>query len=422
MFLYRKGSLTWDGIDLLDAAKEWGTPAYLYNRKALENDFTRLQQAFEPYTHSINFALKANSNPELVKLISKLGCGADIVSMGELFIALKAGISHEKMVFAGVGKTDEEINIAIKSRLLAISAESEEEVHVIDEHAGHMLQKQPVLLRINPDIDAESHPYISTGRSIHKFGIDARSAEELAGYCFRSNNLHFSGLHIHIGSQVEKLEPVAKSFERTAQFIERFENKGIPVEIINLGGGMPVGYRFEFDAVTHENKLSTDRNNENIISGWASLIPEYFDVKEKRIIIEPGRSVIARCGILLTKVLYTKTQSGRRFIVVDAGMNDFIRPALYGAFHGIVPLTYRGPAKITADVVGPICETGDFFAHDIEISECVRGDYLAVLTTGAYGFVSASNYNMRLRPPELLLENGDIRCIRPREQYSDITS
>jgi len=417
---YAKGELQWDNISLTDIARQWGTPVYLYNKRVLQNDFLRIKNSFQPYASIICFALKANSNPTIVRILGDMDAGADIVSMGELFTALKAGIPHDKMVFAGAGKTDEEINFAVKSRLLAINTESEKELEVIEEYAHNMLQKQPALLRVNPDIDAETHPYITTGTNAHKFGINIDRIEEAARFCHTSHSLHFLGLHVHIGSQVSKPEPVNRTFDAVAGLIDRLEKSGIPVDTVDIGGGMPVDYCSDYNRLLGMPEEKDSPGIADALSVWTTAVAKYFDCSKRRILVEPGRAVTARCGILLTKVLYRKKRADKEFLIVDAGMNDFVRPALYGSFHGIVPLKEPGNSRVGVDVVGPICESGDVIGREISLPPCERGDYLAVLTTGAYGFALASNYNMRPKPPEVLIGSDGVECIRPRQRYTDM--
>jgi len=418
MLEYQNGELCWDGISLTTVASEWGTPAYLYNREVLVRDFLRIQRLFEPVAAEIRYALKANANPEIVSILAKHGAGADIVSLGELMVAVKAGIPPGKIVFAGVGKTDEEIRYAIKSQVSALAVESEQELQVVESFSQDMRQKQPVLIRVNPDVDPGTHPYISTGLGSHKFGIDYRKIEELARYCHAARSLRFAGLHMHIGSQIEKTAPVGKSLRILAGLVERIEKRGIAVQTLDLGGGFPVDYTRESARLL---RLPAKKEpEENVAEYWAAAAADCFVPGKYRIIIEPGRAVSAHCGMLLAKILYKKKRGRKDMLIIDAGMNDFIRPALYGAVHGIVPLKEPETPFGSADVVGPVCETADFFARGARLPRCERGDYLAVLTAGAYGFVASSNYNLRCKPPELLIENGSVRCINKRENLKDL--
>lgn len=420
MLVYEKGELCWDGIKLSSAAKEWGTPMYIYNRSVLEEAFLFIQSHFTSVTDCICYALKANSNPVLVECLAELGAGADIVSMGELIVARQAKVPPEKIVFSGVGKTEDEIQYALKERIGAINIESEQEILCVNNIAAGLGIKAPVMLRVNPDVDPQSHPYISTGMSINKFGIPIKSIPDVVHRCVRSTNLEFLGLHVHIGSQIEAKEPVARAFKVLAELVDSIEKQGTNISIINLGGGLPVDYAADERRLLYNLPPEKDLDEGEVVKYWADCIQTYFDFKRKRIIIEPGRAITAHAGILLTKILYTKRRNNKEILIVDAGINDFIRTAFYGAKHGLVPLREPGKAEHRVDIVGPLCETGDYFALDLPFPQCKQGDYIAILSTGAYGFVSTSNYNMRCRPPELLIDKGTVRCIRPREKYSDI--
>ncbi|MFC1555742.1 diaminopimelate decarboxylase [candidate division KSB1 bacterium] len=420
MLEYKNSELFWSGFSLQEIAREWQTPVYVYNRSVIENDINRIKRIFNKTADMTCYAVKANSNIEIIKIAAQSGLGADIVSTGELFAALKADIPHNNIIFAGTGKTDEELIFAIKSRIFSLNVESDEELKAVETFANTMLAKQPVMLRVNPSVDPESHPYISTGHFTHKFGIDISEIEELAKYCNLSHSLHFQGLHFHIGSQVTKLQAVEESFKIIGQIVDRIENSGIRVPFVDIGGGLPVDYYSDYSRLLNVEMPDSIPEIHKLYENWADAAVKYIDKEKHKILFEPGRALVANGGILLTKILYRKRHQDKEFIITDAGMNDLIRPALYQAFHGIVPLKDPGNKKIKADIAGPICETGDFFAHDILVPECGRGDYLAILTTGAYGYSESSNYNLRLKPLELLIENDSIRCIRERQKYEDI--
>jgi len=276
------------------------------------------------------------------------------------------------------------------------------------------------MLRVNPDIDPQSHQHMSTGLNYHKFGISLESIPELAVQCEKSDQIEFLGLHVHIGSQVTSFESIDKTFIVMSNLVESIEKQGISIRNINVGGGLPVDYESAGKLLLSNGKSGNDIGLEQAISFWKTCIQKYFISTKRNIIIEPGRSIIAHSGILLTKVMYRKSNNKKEFLIVDAGMNDFIRPALYGAIHSIVPLKEPWKSITTIDIAGPLCESGDFFARDISFPDCHKGDVLAILSTGAYGFVLASNYNLRLRPSELLIDNGEVTCIRERETYDDI--
>ncbi|MCH7782418.1 diaminopimelate decarboxylase [candidate division KSB1 bacterium] len=420
MLAYKNGSIYWGNVDLSLPAQKWGTPFYVYNRSTLEESFTLLQSRLRPEVNTICYALKANSNPHLVGCLAGLGAGADIVSMGELIAARKAKIPAGKIVFSGAGKSDEELRFALKEGVGAINVESKQELDAIERISADLKTKAPVMLRVNPDIDPQSHPLISTGKNYHKFGISLDSIPEFATRCKKSGRIEFLGLHVHIGSQISRFESIDNTFKVISNLVKSIEKQGIPIRNINIGGGLPVDYESAGKSLLSGGCTGMDTGLEKATGYWKTCIKKHFDCTKISIVIEPGRSIIAHSGILLTRVIYRKRNNKKEFLIVDAGMNDFIRPALYGETHSIVPLKEPGNLKTTIDIAGPLCETGDVFARDISFPESDKGDVLAILSTGAYGFVLSSNYNLRLRPPELLIDNGEVACIRERESYDDI--
>lgn len=420
MLSYKNGSLYWDNVELSKLAHKWSTPVYVYNRSVLENSFKHLQSRFEQEVDTVCYAIKANSNLNLIGYLAGLGAGADIVSMGELIAARKAGIPPDKIVFSGSGKTDRELRFALEEGVGAINVESKQELDSIERISADLETKAQVMLRINPDVDPQSHPHMSTGMDHHKFGISLDSIPETAVRCEKSDRIDFLGLHIHIGSQVTSFESIDKTFKVMSDLVESIEKQGISIRNINIGGGLPVDYESAGKSLLSNGKAGNDTELEQAIDFWKKCLQNHFGSTKRNIIMEPGRSIIAHSGILLTQVVCRKSNRNKEFLIVDAGMNDFIRPALYGAIHSIVPLKEPGKSKTTIDIAGPLCESADFFARDISFPDCEKGDVLAILSTGAYGFVLSSNYNLRLRPTELIIDNGEVTCIRERETYDDI--
>ncbi|MDH5203679.1 MAG: diaminopimelate decarboxylase, partial [Nitrospirota bacterium] len=357
------------------------------------------------YPHIICFAIKANSNSSILRLFGKNGGGADIVSGGELYTALKAGIPAKKIVYAGVGKTEEEILFALKSKILMFIVESENELREIDRVAGIIKMKAPVALRINPDIDPETHPYIATGLKKHKFGIPIDDALENYRIASKLKNINVIGIHKHIGSQITKVSPFVDALKRILILMDKLIAYGVKIEYLDVGGGLGISYRNEEPPVPKD--LAKN------------LIP-LLKNRQVTLIMEPGRSIVGNAGILITKTLYLKEGEDRQFIIVDAGMNDLIRPSLYDAYHHIIPVTRRKRRKVFVDVVGPICESSDFLAKDREIEGVKQGEYFAVMGAGAYGFSMSSNYNSRPRPAEVMVKGRKHSLIRKRETYSDL--
>lgn len=405
LFQYRGSGLFAEDVPVIALTEKYGTPLYIYSYNTLLRHFRAYTDAFNGYPHIICFAVKANSNSTILRLFAKNGGGADIVSGGELHIALKAGISPRKIVYAGVGKTEEEIRFALRSKILMFNVESENELREIDRVAGLMKTKAPVALRINPDIDSETHPYIATGLRKHKFGIPIENALENYRIASRLKNINVIGIHKHIGSQITKVSPFVDALKRILILMDKLIAQGVKIEYLDVGGGLGISYRNEEPPVPKD--LAKN------------LIPL---LKNRRVtlIIEPGRSIVGNAGILVTKTLYLKEGEDREFIIVDAGMNDLIRPSLYDAYHHILPVIRRKRKKVFADIVGPICESSDFLAKDREIESIKQGEYFAVMGAGAYGFSMSSNYNSRPRPAEVMVKAREHFLIRERETYSDL--
>jgi diaminopimelate decarboxylase len=404
-FTYRGRELFAEDVAITDLAEEYGTPLYVYSYHTLLRHFRAYADAFRNYPHIICFALKANSNIAILRLFAKNGGGADIVSGGELYRALKAGISPKRIVYAGVGKTEEEIRFALRSKILMFNVESGDELREINRIAGIMGLKAPIALRINPDIDPETHPYIATGLKKNKFGIPIEDAVEHYRIASRLKNVTILGIHKHIGSQITKISPFVDALKNILLLIDRLSSDGLDIQYLDAGGGLGISYKDEEPPVPED--LAKN------------LIP-LLNGRTLTLITEPGRSIAGNAGILVTRVLYQKKGEEKEFVIVDAGMNDLIRPSLYGAYHHILPVLRRKRRSILCDVVGPICESGDFLAKGRELRTVKKGEYLAVMGAGAYGFSMSSNYNSRPRAAEVLVMGKEHFLIRSRETHRDL--
>ncbi len=404
-FNYQKGILFAEDVPVTEIVKQTGTPVYIYSYKTILRHFRAYQNAFNAVPHIICFALKANSNSAIIRLLAKNGCGADVVSGGELYRAIKAGVPLKKIVYAGVGKTKDEIAYALNKKILMFNVESDNELLEIDRIANSMKVKAPVALRVNPDIDPQTHPYISTGLKQHKFGIPIENALEFYSIAVKLKNIKVIGVHKHIGSQITSITPFADAIKRILLLIDSLISKGISIQYLDIGGGLGIAYKDEKPPLP---------------SHLAQSILPLISKHRLAIIAEPGRSIVGNAGILVTKVLYLKKSSGKEFVIVDAGMNDLIRPSIYGAYHNIQPVIKKSRTKITADIVGPICESGDFLAKDRQIQGVKQGEYLSVMSAGAYGYSMSSNYNSRPRAAEVLVKDGDFAVVRKRETYGDL--
>ncbi|GAB5046220.1 diaminopimelate decarboxylase [Thermodesulfovibrio sp. TK110] len=404
-FTYKKGELFAEDIPVKELVKEFGTPLYIYSYGTLIRHIRAYEEAFCEIPHIICYAVKANSNLAILSLFAQLGIGADIVSGGELFRALKAGIKPFRIVFAGVGKTDEEIEYALKNNILMFNVESELELYKINEIAKKLKKQARVALRINPDIDPKTHKYIATGLKTSKFGIPIAKAVEYYKVAKSLENIKVIGIHKHIGSQITETDAYVEALRKLLELYEKLAQADVDIEYIDIGGGLGITYKDE--EPPHPKELAN------------ALIPLIKNQKGK-LIVEPGRSIVGNAGILITKVLYTKQTDVKNFIIVDAGMNDLMRPALYGSYHEILPVIQEKRQKIVADIVGPICESGDFLAKDREIEKVSSGEYLAVMSAGAYGFSMSSNYNSRPRAAEVLVKGEQYALIRKRENYKDL--
>ena len=419
-FHYKENQLFCEETAVQEIVEEFGTPLYLYSKQQVIDNFRSIDSAFEGVDHITCYALKANSNRELLKLLVKEGAGADAVSAGEIYFALQSGFHPSKITFAGVGKQDAEIEYALKQDIFSFNVESIEELAVINEIAGRMNTKACIALRINPDIDASTHPYISTGLKTNKFGIDISVAVEAFKYAASLPNLIVDGIHTHIGSQILKLEPFVQTAEKVVDMVRELRTLGINIQHIDFGGGYGVTYK---NAIKHpllpeEKGTSADETPGN--NAFISSVLPILKQANCKLVVEPGRSIIANTGILITKVLYRKDNGVKKFVIVDAGMNDLIRPSLYQAFHQIVPLTVQSGDTEMVDIVGPVCESGDFFARDRTMPFVQRGDYLAILTAGAYGFSVSSHYNARPSVAEVLVNGEKVRVIRERQKLEEL--
>jgi diaminopimelate decarboxylase len=403
---YKKGLLHVEGASVQELAQRFGTPLYVYSKSVLLRNLRQYKEAFRGISHLICFALKANSNHSLLRLLAREGAGADIVSGGELFKALHAKIHPSKIVFAGVGKRDNEIRDAIRAGILLLHVESTEELHLVNRIAGELRRKATVGLRMNPGIDARTHPHIATGLIGSKFGIPIDSAEEAYRVAASLPNLEVKGIHFHLGSQITSVIPYRKALEKILGLMRKIEEFGIKIRYVDIGGGLEAG-----------SNRADRRLSPSVLA--ESLMP-VLQQGTFKLLLEPGRSIVAEAGLLVTRVLYRKESMGKRFLIVDAGMNDLIRPCLYDAFHEIFPVHRRRGRKLLYDVVGPVCESADFLGKDRTFVPPEIGDPFVVLSAGAYGASMSSNYNGRLRAAEVLIEEGKTTLIRSRETRRDL--
>ncbi len=420
-FHYRDGHLHAENVDLQQLAGEHGTPLYVYSAGTIRDHYQRLDSALGELDHLICYATKANSNLAVLGLLAKLGSGFDIVSGGELFRVKKAGGDPGKCTFAGVGKTRAEIEFALDEGIYCFNAESEAEVRYISDVAGELGKTAPVALRVNPNVDAKTHKYISTGKSEDKFGIDF---DVIAAAYQRTQNLpnvRIRGLQMHIGSQLTSIDPFIEAVEKVAPLAaELKESHGI--EFWSIGGGIGIIYQNSLASgdLAWWNGQEGETKPLTIERYAESLVPKIRDLGLK-IVVEPGRYVVGNAGVMISRVIFEKRGSAKVFQIVDAGMNDLIRPALYQGHHDIVPLIEpKNGETEKIDVVGPVCESGDFFAQDRELPKLSQGDYIALMSSGAYGFVMASNYNSRPFPPEILVDGDEARVIRKRQTFEDL--
>ncbi|MBI4572849.1 MAG: diaminopimelate decarboxylase [candidate division NC10 bacterium] len=405
-FHYRGDDLYCEEVPVARIASEVGTPAYVYSHATLTRHFRIFDQAFAAVPHLVCFAMKANANLAVLKLFSDLGAGLDVISGGELFRGLKVGVPPQRIVFAGPGKTREEIGYALKSDILMFNVESGQELRLIHEVASGMGMRARVALRVNPDVDAKTHPYISTGLKQSKFGIDIERAVEEYEAAKSLAALEVVGIHQHIGSQITKVQPFVDSLEKTAGLVRRLREQGTDIRYIDVGGGLGITYKDEEPPLPAE---------------FAQALIGVVRDLGATVVLEPGRVLVGNAGILVTRILYTKQSPAKNFLVVDAGMNDLARPSLYGSYHAIRPVRrVADRPDVTVDVVGPICESGDFLAKDRALPRCQPGELLAVMSAGAYGHSMSSNYNARPRAPEVVVCGDRIHVVRARETFDDL--
>ena len=407
-FHYRRDALFCEGVSLEALAKRVSTPAYVYSRRSIEDSYCRFQRAFRAVPHTICYAVKANSNLSLLRILAKLGSSFDIVSGGELYLLRKIGVPGKKIVFSGVGKTREEIREALGAGILLFNVESPAELEILSEEAARLRITAPAALRVNPDVEAGGHRHIRTGHHRHKFGIDLAEAAELYFNWRNVPSIRWRGISMHLGSQILGAAAYRRAAQRVAKFVGKLRAAGIHLDFSDFGGGYGVQYSTEKPPALEQ---------------YARALTSVARAMNCRLLVEPGRRIVGPSSVLLTRIIYTKTNRGKTFVVVDAGMNDFIRPVLYDALHPITPVRVPAPGAAIrrVDIVGPVCETGDCFLKDWPLPNPQPGDLLAIWGAGAYGFVMASQYNARPRPAEVLVEGRKFRVIRRRESRADLT-
>jgi len=406
MFHYSENKLFGEQIDLAEIARAAGTPAYVYSAQSIVDAYRAYDSAFGDLPHTVCFAVKANSTLGVLALLAREGCGFDIVSGGELYRVLQAGGDPSRVLFSGVGKTPAEIEFALTSGICNFNCESEAELAAIDAIAAKLGKMARFSLRVNPDVDAVTHPYISTGLRDHKFGIDINEAPAVYHRAKTFRHLRATGVDCHIGSQIVDYSSILEAADKVLALVRALRTDGHSIDHVDLGGGLGIAYQSADSAPA--------------IQDFVAAIRARLGGEGLTVMVEPGRSIVGNAGVLLTRVLYRKRTPSKEFVVVDAAMNDLIRPALYRAHHDILPLNHAPETAIVADVVGPVCETGDFLARDRALADVQPGEYLAIASAGAYGFVQASNYNSRPRAPEVLIEGSRWRIIRERETYEDL--
>ncbi|MBP3514185.1 MAG: diaminopimelate decarboxylase [Elusimicrobiaceae bacterium] len=406
-FHYHNGELYAEGVDLKKIAREVGTPFYCYSSEKLTRNFEAYRRALADFHSTVCYSVKANTNLAVVSTLARLGGGADVVSAGEMYVAMKAGIPADKIVFSGVGKTAAELEAAIKNQILQINAESAAEVETINQIALRLGVKASVALRVNPDVDALTHVKITTGKKENKFGVDWDDAHRLYREAANMEGIRLAGIAVHIGSQLLDVEPFRLAFTKIAGMVRELEAEGIVLDNIDLGGGLGINYNVELPPTC---------------AAYADVVRETLGDLHKHIIVEPGRSVVGNAGILVTEVICTKKMGSKNFIVVDAGFNDLVRPAMYDAWHTILPVSKKGVAPLIADVVGPICESGDVFAKDRIIEPVQAGRLLAIMCAGAYGASMSSVYNFRPLVPEVMVRGEEYTVVRKRTSYEEMLS
>ncbi|MBV8662244.1 MAG: diaminopimelate decarboxylase [Hyphomicrobiales bacterium] len=408
-FAYRGGALHAEDVDLARIAREVGTPFYCYSTATIERHFRVFSAAFAGSPALVCYAMKANSNQAVLTTLARLGAGMDVVSGGELRRARAAGVPGEKIIFSGVGKTREEMALALDERILCFNVESEPELEALSEVASARGQTAPISIRVNPDVDARTHAKISTGKSENKFGIPISRARDVYARARALPGLAVKGVDMHIGSQIVEMQPFDDAFALLADFVRQLRADGHVIDHLDLGGGLGIPYHFDNDPPPHPEV-------------YAEIVARRTRDLGCKVCFEPGRLIVGNAGVLVTKALYVKRGEGKTFVIVDAAMNDLVRPTLYDAYHEILPLAEPAAdaRRLRADVVGPVCESGDFLAVDREMAEPKAGDLLAVMSAGAYGAVQAGTYNTRLLVPETLVRGDDYAVVRPRPTYEEL--
>ncbi len=405
-FNYRGDDLYCEDISIEELAEEHETPLYIYSFGTLRRHYQVFDRAFAEVPHLVCFSAKANSNIAILRALINEGSGVDVVSGGELYRALKAGADPRKIVYSGVGKRPEEIRYALESDILMFNVESSQELEAINDEAGATRKKAPVALRVNPDVDPRTHPHISTGLKENKFGIDIDASLEEYLRARELENIEIKGVDCHIGSQILELMPFLDALRRLRDLVKCLRSEGIEIQYLDIGGGLGITY---------------DREEPPHPDEYAKAVIEEVRDLDCTLILEPGRVIAGNAGILVARVLFTKERDGRNFIIVDAGMNDLLRPSFYGSYHQVLPVRKRKRETIVANIVGPICESGDFLVKNREIPSFKRGDLVAIMSAGAYGFTMSSNYNSRPRASELLVSGSLASVIKERETWDDLT-
>ena len=420
-FDYQNGKLFCEGVDLNELATAYGTPLYVYSQNTIKDNFNRLSSALSDLDHHIAFAVKSNSNLSVLQLLKTIGADFDIVSGGELFRVLKAGGTADQCTFAGVGKTREEIEYSLEQGIYSFNVESEAELRFINEIAKERDAIAPVAVRVNPNVDAKTHKYISTGKSENKFGIDFEFIEDLYSKASSEfKNIKLRGLQMHIGSQLTQVKPFLEAVEKVSPLVTNLKNT-YGIEFFSIGGGIGIVYEEALASGKKEWWDEKDPDNKPLtVEEYAEKLVPILSPLKIKILLEPGRFMVGNAGALITKVLYKKIGTAKNFAIVDAGMGDLIRPALYQGHHEIVPLNNESEQTQVVDIVGPICESGDFFAQNRELPLLQEGDHIALLSAGAYGFVMASNYNSRAFPAEVMVSGSTHKVVRKRQNYEDL--
>ncbi|MEX1329949.1 MAG: diaminopimelate decarboxylase [Desulfobacterales bacterium] len=404
-FKYRENALFCEDVSIQDISAKIGTPFYLYSYATLKRHFQVFDAAFEDVSKLICYSAKANSNLAVLKIFADLGCGLDIVSGGELYRGLMAGFSPDRIVYSGVGKRADEIDYALESDILMFNVESPVELELINRRAASLRKRAPVAIRVNPDVDPKTHPYISTGLKKNKFGIDTDAAIESYRMAGSLEHVDVVGIDCHIGSQITETKPFEAALKSLKNLIIELKQMGTDIKYLDMGGGLGITYADEKPPP---------------LSEYAATMTQQLKGMDLKLILEPGRVLVGNAGILVTKVLYRKSGETKNFVIVDAGMNDLLRPTLYNAFHAIEPVVNSNENQIVADVVGPICESSDFLAVDRNIFNVKSGDLLAIMSAGAYGYVMSSNYCSRLRVAEVMVKDDRFHVIKTRENYEDL--